>query len=107
MEDSDAAALRQRFGAKVDVEGPDPDAEAYFFVKRAADVDHQSFMVALLGLLGDPGRLVLHHRTGFAVVITTFAGANRLRASPLISTVGGIQFDPEQFASVVGTDPTG
>ena len=107
MDETERDALRERFGAEVHVDGPDPSAAAYFFVKRAAGVDHQPFMVTLLGLLGDPDRLVLHHRSGFAVVVTTFGDAERIRASPLVSTVGGIQFDPEQFASVVGTGPVG
>lgn len=99
-------SIIERFGARVEVDGPDQDEEAYFFVKRHPEVDHQAFMVALLGLLGDPNRLVIHHRSGFAVVLTTFGRSRRLRANPLVSTVGGIQFDPEQFASVVGSLPS-
>ncbi len=99
-------SLIERFGATVSVAGPDPDTEGFFFVKRAAAVEHEAFVTGLLGLIGTSGRLVLHHRSGFAVVRLPFERAQRLKRYPWIDTVGGIRFDPEQFAAVTGAaDP--
>ena len=94
--------LAERFGATIMISGPNPDAEGFFFVKRPDDVDHTLFVTALLGTIGAPERLVLHHRSGFAVVKVSYEGANRLRRLPWISTVGGIGFDVERFSAVTG-----
>ena len=96
-------SLAERFGATVDVNGPDPDTEGFFFVKRQDQIDHDAFVTGLLGLLGTAGRLVLHHRSGFAIVRLPFGRAQRLKRFPWIKTVGGIRFNPEQFAAVTGT----
>lgn len=98
--------IADQFGATIDVEGPAPDTEGTFFVKRRAGVDHEQFMVGLLGVLGDPDRLVMHHRSGFAVVVLPYGRAKRLEAYPWVELVGGIQFDPEQFAAVTGMHPS-
>lgn len=95
-------SLIERFGATVELNGPDPETEAFFFVKRQDAIDHEAFVTGLLGLLGTSGRLVLHHRSGFAVVRLPFGRAQRLKQFSWIKTVGGIRFDPEQFAAVAG-----
>lgn len=98
--------VAERFGATVEVTGPDPDTEGFFFVKRSESVDHDEFVTGLLGLLGTAGRLVLHHRSGFAIVRLPFERAQRLTRFPWIETVGGIRFDPERFAALTGAvDP--
>lgn len=94
--------LIERFGATVNVNGPDPDTEGFFFVKRRDAIDHDAFVTGLLGLLGTSGRLVLHHRSGFAIVRIPFDRAQRLKQFSWIETVGGIRFNPEQFAAVTG-----
>ena len=94
--------IAERFGASVSVEGPDPESEGFFFVKRRAEIDHDTFVTGLLGLLGTAGRLVLHHRSGFAIVRLPFGRAQRLKRYTWIETVGGIRFDPAQFAAVTG-----
>lgn len=97
--------VAQAFGAEISLVGPNPDAEGHFFVTHPPDVDHQEFMVRLLGFLGTPDRLLLHHRTGFAVVRLPFGRAGRLKASPWVAVCGGIQFDPERFAAITGIQP--
>ena len=97
--------IAKAFGAEISVERPDPSSEGYFFVKRRDDADHETFMIALLGFLGTPDRLVMHHRTGFAVVQLPFGRAERLKRQPKVAVVGGIQFNPEQFAAVTGAQP--
>lgn len=104
MPDDDPVDMAELFDAKVEVDGPDPDEVGTFFVTRRPDVDHDEFMVALLGLLGTPDRLLVHHRSGFAVVRLPFGRAQRLRAYPWVETVGGVRFDPERFAAVTGMD---
>ncbi len=95
--------IAERFGASIDVRRPDADAEGFFFVKRRDDVDHDVFVTGLLGVIGRADRLVLHHRTGFAVVRVSFDRSRRLSRLPWIETVGGIRFDPEQFAAIAGS----
>lgn len=97
--------VAERFDAKIEVDGPDPDAEGTFFVKRRGDVDHDQFMVGLLSFLGTRDRLVLHHRSGFALVVLSYARAHRLRSYPWVQVVAGVQFDPERFAEVTGLQP--
>lgn len=104
MRDDDGVDMAELFDAEIRVDGPDPDDVGTFFVERRSDVDHEEFMVALLGVLGNPDRLLVHHRSGFAVVRLPFGRAQRLRAYPWVETVGGVRFDPEQFAAVTGMD---
>ena len=96
--------MAELFDARIEVDGPDPDDVGTFFVKRRPDVDHEQFMVALLGFLGNPDRLLVHHRSGFAVVTLPFGRARRLRAYPWVEVGGGVRFDPEQFAAVTHID---
>lgn len=91
------------FGAEITVEGPPPETEGYVFVKRRPEVDHEAFMVWLLGVLGTPERLLLHHHSGFAVVQLPFGRIRQLRAAPFVESAGGIQFDAERFASLTGS----
>jgi hypothetical protein len=95
-------SVAERFGASIAVSGPEPDAEAFFLVKRPESVDHDAFVTGLLGMVGMGGRLVLHHRSGFAIVRVSHERARRLRQLPWTDTVGGVRFDPEQFAAVTG-----
>ena len=95
--------IAERFGATIQLNGPNPDTEGFYFVKRPDDVDHTAFVTALLGIIGSPDRLVFHHRSGFAVVKISFDRAQRLRRLPWTLTVGGVGFDPERFAAVTGT----
>lgn len=94
--------LAERFGASIEVTGPDPETEGFFLVTRRAETDHDAFVTGLLGLVGTSGRLVLHHRSGFAVVRLPFGRAQRLKRLAWVETVGGVRFDPEQFAAVTG-----
>lgn len=96
--------IADQFGATIDIKGPDPAAEGYFFVKRQATVDHDEFMQGLLRFLGDPDRLAFHHRSGFAIVRLSYGRAQRLKRFPHVAQVGGVQFDPGQFAAVTGLD---
>ncbi|MDR9431782.1 MAG: hypothetical protein RI568_13930 [Natronomonas sp.] len=73
--------------------------------KFGKEVDHEVFMVRLLADIGAPDRLLLHHRSGFAVVRLPFGRIKRLRSDPLVETAGGIQFDAERFAAVTGSGP--
>lgn len=98
--------IAEKFGAKIDISGPDPDAVGYFFVKREAAVDHDQFMQGVLRFLGDPDRLAFHHRSGFAIVLLPYGRAQRLKRFPHVAQVGGVQFDPEQFAAMTGMNPT-
>jgi len=93
--------IAERFGASIEVAGPDPKTEG-FFVKRRDAVDHDAFVTGLLGLVGTSGRLVLHHQSGFAIVRLSHGRAQRLGRLPWVDTVGGIRFDPEQFAAIAG-----
>lgn len=95
------------FDADIDIEGPDPATVGTFFVKRRASVDHDEFMLGLLGFLGDTSRLTMHHRSGFALVVLPYGDAERLKRYPWVATVGGIQFNAEQFAAVTGMRPGG
>lgn len=104
MPDDYPVDMAELFDAKIEVDGPDPDDVGTFFVKRRPDVDHEQFMVALLGVIGNPDRLLVHHRSGFAVVRLPFGRAQRLRAYPWVEVVGGVRFDPEQFAAVTHID---
>jgi hypothetical protein len=90
------------FGADVTIEGPPPETEGYVFVKRRPEADHEAFVVWLLGVVGAPDRLLLHHRSGFAVVRLAFGRIGRLRSAPFVEAAGGIQFDAERFAAVTG-----
>lgn len=99
--------IAEQFDADIDIEGPDPATLGTFFVKRPASVDHDQFMLGLLGFLGDSSRLAMHHRSGFALVILPYGDAKRLERYPWVDTVGGVQFDPEQFAAVTGMRPGG
>ncbi|WP_418286062.1 hypothetical protein [Halorubrum sp. DTA46] len=94
--------LAERFGASIEITGPDPETEGFFLVTRRDEVDHDAFVAGLLGLVGTAGRLVLHHRSGFAVVRLPFGRAQRLKGLPWIDAVGGVRFDPEQFAAITG-----
>lgn len=94
--------IREAFGATVTFEGPDPDDQAVFFVKRVPDADHQAFMLSVLGGIGNPDRLILHHPSGFALVRLRYGMAKRLQGAPLVETVGAIQFDAERFAAMTG-----
>ncbi|EMA57181.1 hypothetical protein [Halorubrum lipolyticum] len=98
--------VAERFGASIEVAGPDPEAEGFFFVKRAETVDHEAFVTGLLGLVGTTGRLVLHHRSGFAIVRLPHGRARRLGQLPWIDAVGGVRFDPERFAAMTGAPVT-
>ena len=95
-------SVAERFGASIEVTGPDPETEGFFFVKRREEIDHEAFVTGLLGLVGTAGRLVLHHRSGFAIVRLPHGRAQRLGRLPWIDTVGGIRFDPERFAAMAG-----
>lgn len=95
-------SLIERFGASVEVTGPDPETEGFFLVTRPDEVDHTAFVTGLLGLVGTSGRLVVHHRSGFAVVRVPFGRAQRLKRLPWVDAVGGVRFDPNQFAAVTG-----
>ena len=97
--------IAEVFDADIAVTGPDPNAEGHFFVKRQDDVDHDEFVVGLLGFLGDTDRLALHHRSGFAIVRLPYGRAQRLKQVPGVAVVGGVQFDPERFAAVTGMEP--
>jgi hypothetical protein len=94
--------MAERFDADITVEGPSPNTVGTFLVKRPEGIDHDQFMVGLLGAIGSPDRLVMHHRSGFAVVVLPYGRAQRLKAYPWVETVGGIRFDPERFAAVTG-----
>lgn len=94
--------IAELFDAEIEIDGPDPDAEGTFFVKRREDVGHDQFMVGLLTFLGDRDRLVMHHRSGFALVVLPYARAQRLQSYPWVQIVAGVQFDPERFAEVTG-----
>lgn len=94
--------IAERFGATIEVDGPASDDEGFFFVKRPDGVDHDAFVMGLMGVLGGPQRLVLHHRNGFAIVRVPFGRAQRLKRLPWIATIGGITFDPERFANLAG-----
>lgn len=95
--------LADRFGARIDVAGPDPDDETFFLVKRIPEADHESFMRAVLGVVG-VGRLLFHHRSGIAVVRTTFRRAARLRADPQVAMAGPVSVDPERIQAMLGVD---
>ncbi len=95
-------SVAERFGASIEVDGPDPDSEGFFLVTRRDDVDHEAFVTGLLGLFGTGGRLVLHHPSGFAIVRLSFGRAQRLKRLPWVEAVGGVQFDPERLAAVTG-----
>lgn len=97
--------IAERFGATIEISGPAPDDEGTFFIKRPLEVDHDAFVTGLLGVIGNPDRLVLHHRNGFAIVRLPFGRAERLKRYPWIAAVGGVNFDPEQFAAVMGPPP--
>ena len=97
--------IAERFGATIEISGPDPDAEGTFFVKRPDGIDHDAFVTGLLGVIGNSDRLVLHHRAWFAIVQLPFGRAQRLKRYPWIAAVGGVNFDPEQFAAVMGPPP--
>ncbi|MWV63666.1 hypothetical protein GRS48_02335 [Halorubrum sp. JWXQ-INN 858] len=97
--------IADRFGADIDVRGPDPDSEGTFLVTPVDGVDHEAFVTALLGVIGGHDRLLAHHRSGFALVRIPFDRSRRLRRLPWIATVGGVSFDPERFAAVVGGNP--
>jgi|GEM_PF-341699 len=99
---ADPKSIVERFGASVDITGPDPDADGFFFVKRPATVDHDAFVTGLLGVIGATDRLVVHHRSGFAIVRISHGLAGRLRTFSWIDAVGAVQFDPTQFAAVTG-----
>lgn len=99
--------IADRFDAKIEVEGPDPGMEGTFLVTRQADVDHEQFMVGVLAFLGDSNRLVMHHRSGFALVTLPYGRAQRLKRYPWVETIGGVQFDPARFAAVTGAGPGG
>jgi len=94
--------LAERFGASIEITGPDPETEGFFLVTRPERVDHESFVAGLLGLIGSADRLVLHHPTGFAVVRLPFGRAQRLKRLSWVETVGGIRFDPERLAAATG-----
>jgi hypothetical protein len=98
--------LADRFGARIDVAGPDPGDETFFLVKRTPDADHESFMHAVLAVVG-VGRLVFHHRSGIAVVHTTFQRAGRLRADPRVAMAGPVNVDPERIRETLGVDLAG
>ena len=95
-------SVAERFGASIEVDGPDPEAEGFFFVKRRDAFDHEAFVTGLLGLVGTSGRLVLHHQSGFAVVRLPHGRARQLGRLPWIDAVGGVRFDPERFAAFAG-----
>lgn len=97
--------IAKRFGATIDVDDPAPDSEGTFFVKRREDVYHEQFVRGLLGVLGTTDRLVLHHCSGFALVVLSYERAQQLQAFSWIETVGSVQFDAERFAAVLGTSP--
>jgi len=94
--------IAERFGASIEVAGPDPKTEGFFFMKRRDAVDHDAFVTGPFGLVGTSGRLVLHHQSGFAIVRLSHGRAQRLGRLPWVDTVGGIRFDPEQFAAIAG-----
>jgi hypothetical protein len=98
--------MAERFDADITVEGPSPDTVGTFLVKRHEHTDHDQFMVGLLGAIGSPDALVMHHRSGFAVVALPYGRAQRLKTYPWVATVGGIRFDPERFAAVTGAAPS-
>lgn len=79
--------IAERFGASIEVAGPDPKTEGFFFVKRRDAVDHDAFVTGLLGLVGTSGRLVLHHQSGFAIVRLSHGRAQRLGRLPWVDTV--------------------
>ncbi|WP_331234415.1 hypothetical protein [Natronorarus salvus] len=94
--------MARRFGARVDVTRPDPTTEGAFLVRSQGSVDHDEFMGAVLTFLGTADRLVVHHRSGIAVVRLSYGQARRLRGHPMVSLVGSVGFDPDRFAAVTG-----
>lgn len=94
--------IAERFGATIDIQRPADDVDGVFFVKRREEVDHDSFVIAVMGAIGGSDRLIFHHRVGIAVVTVSFSQARRLRRSPWVEMVGSIRFNPEQFAAITG-----
>jgi hypothetical protein len=95
--------LADRFGARIDVAGPDPDDETFFLVKRTPEADHEPFMHAVLAVVG-VGRLLFHHRSGIALVRTTFRRAAQLRADPQVAMAGPVSVDPERIRTMLGAE---
>lgn len=95
--------LADRFGARIDVAGPEPDDETFFLVKRTPEADHESFMRAVLAVVG-VRKLLFHHRSGIAVVRTSFRRAVRLRADPQVAIAGPVSVDPERLQAMLGVD---
>jgi hypothetical protein len=97
--------LADRFGARIDVAGPAPLDETFFLVKRTPGADHETFMRAVLAVVG-VGRLLFHHRSGIAVVYISFRRAGRLRADPQVAIAGPVSLDPARLQAMLGVDIT-
>ncbi|WP_336360915.1 hypothetical protein [Haladaptatus sp. ZSTT2] len=95
--------LADRFGARIEVAGPTPSDETFFLVKRVPEADHETFMRGVLTVVG-VGSLVFHHRSGIAVVHTSFRRATRVKTAPLVAMAGPVNIDQDRLRATLGAN---
>lgn len=100
--DLDPDDVAEAFDAKISVDRPDGDDQAFFLVKRQADVDHEEFFRWLAARVGGTEKLLFHHPDGLFVVWTSFGVARSLESYQWVALVGGVDVDLERLQSLLG-----
>ncbi len=94
--------IARKFGANIDVVGPDPDDAAFFLVKRYGSVDPESFRTWLVERVGGRDSILLESTSGIFVVWMQFHTARYIRQDPKVALVGGISVDINRLNKMLG-----
>lgn len=94
--------VTERFGATIDVAESDPEGRSFFLITREPSVDHDRFMRHLAMAIGGADRVLLHHRNGLAVVLTSHETAEWLKTQSMCALVGGVQVDLDRLQTTLG-----
>lgn len=88
-----------RFGATVDIRGPEDHQIGTFLVRRKPNASRDSFDRVVQRLPVADNGLILSTPT-IAVVVTTFGAAMGVSSHPAVAHVGGVRIDPQRLENL-------